>query len=49
MSAQDDWCLKAQAAAATGKVSLLGGQEFPSEIELDAIVGMQWSGTQLMG
>jgi hypothetical protein len=40
MNSQDAWCLKAQAAAATGKLSLLEGQDFPSEIELDVIVGI---------
>jgi hypothetical protein len=40
MRAQDNWCLKAQAAASTGKLSLLKAEEFPSEIELDAVVGM---------
>jgi hypothetical protein len=39
MKAQDNWCLKAQAAASTGKLSLLEGQDFPSELELDVIVG----------
>jgi hypothetical protein len=41
MNAQDAWCLKAQAAAATGKLSFLEGEDFPSEIELDVIVGIQ--------
>ena len=41
MKAQDAWCLKAQAAASTEKLALLEGQDFPSEIELDVIVGMQ--------
>ena len=40
MNAQDAWCLKAQAAAATGKLSILEGEDFPSEIELDVIVGI---------
>jgi hypothetical protein len=40
MKAQDAWCLKAQAAASTGTLSLLKGEEFPSDIELDVIVGM---------
>jgi hypothetical protein len=40
MKAQDTWCLKAQAAASTGTLSLLKGEEFPSDIELDVIVGM---------
>lgn len=39
MNAQDAWCLKAQAAASTGRLSLLEGEEFPSDIELDVIVG----------
>jgi hypothetical protein len=39
MKAQDSWCLKAHASASTGKLSLLEGQEFPSAIELDVIVG----------
>jgi hypothetical protein len=42
MKAQDAWCLKAQATASTGKLSLLEGQDFPSEIELDVIVGMRY-------
>jgi hypothetical protein len=42
VKAQDAWCLKAQAAASTGKLSLLEGQDFPSEIELDVIVGMRY-------
>lgn len=37
--AQDAWCLKAQAAASTGQLSLLAGEEFPSSLELDVIVG----------
>ena len=40
MEEQDAWCLKARAAASTGKLSILEGQDFPSEIELDVIVGM---------
>ena len=40
MEEQDAWCLKAQAAASTGKLSILEGQNFPSEIELDVIVGI---------
>jgi hypothetical protein len=40
MKAQDAWCLKARAAASTGTLSLLKGEEFPSDIELDVIVGM---------
>jgi hypothetical protein len=40
MEEQDIWCLKAQAAASTGKLSILEGRDFPSEIELDVIVGM---------
>ena len=39
LTAQDNWCLKAQAAASTGKLSILEGQDFPSELELDVIVG----------
>jgi hypothetical protein len=39
LKAQDNWCLKAQAAASTGKLSFLEGQDFPSELELDVIVG----------
>jgi len=39
MKAQDAWCLKAQAAASTGHLSLLEGKEFPSSLELDIIVG----------
>ena len=39
MRAQDNWCLKAQAAASTGKLSLLEEEVFPSEIELDVVVG----------
>lgn len=39
MKAQDEWCLRARAAAATGKLSLLESRDFPSEIELDIIVG----------
>ncbi len=40
MEEQDAWCLKAQVAVSTGKLSILEGQDFPSEIELDVIVGM---------
>ena len=40
MEEQDAWCLKAQVAASTGKFSILEGQNFPSKIELDVIVGM---------
>jgi hypothetical protein len=40
MKAQDEWCLKAEAAAATGKLSLLKDERFPSDLELDVIVGM---------
>ena len=39
MKAQDNWCLKAQAAASTGKLSIMQGEDFPSELELDVIVG----------
>ena len=39
IKAQDAWCLKAQAAASTGHLSLLEGKEFPSSLELDVIVG----------
>jgi hypothetical protein len=39
MKAQDAWCLKAQAAASTGQLSLLEGESFPSSLELDVIVG----------
>jgi len=39
MKAQDEWCLRARAAAATGELSLLESRDFPSEIELDIIVG----------
>jgi hypothetical protein len=40
LKAQDAWCLKAHAAASSGKLSIMKGEEFPSGIELDAIVGM---------
>jgi hypothetical protein len=40
MKSQDAWCLKAQAAASTRTLSLLEGEEFPSNIELDVIVGI---------
>ena len=41
MKAQDNWCLKAQAAASRGKLSSLMQEEyFPSELELDVIVGI---------
>ena len=39
MKAQDNWCLKAQAAASTGKLSIMQEEDFPSELELDVIVG----------
>jgi hypothetical protein len=41
MKKQDNWCLTAQAAASTGRLSLLEGRElYPSELELDVIVGI---------
>ena len=40
MNAQDAWCFKAKAAASTGDLSLLESEDFPSDIELDVIVGM---------
>jgi hypothetical protein len=40
MEEQDVWCLKAQVAASTGKLAILEDQDFPSEIELDVIIGM---------
>jgi hypothetical protein len=48
MKKQDAWCLQAQAAASTGKLSILEGQDFPSEIELDVIVGRHAHMTWLM-
>lgn len=39
MEAQDAWCLKAQAAVSTKKFSIIEGEGFPSQIELDVIVG----------
>ena len=40
MKAQDNWCLKAQVAASRGKLSIMEEEEFPSELELDVIVGI---------
>ena len=40
LKAQDAWCLRAQAAASSGKLSIMKGEEFPTVIELDVIVGM---------
>jgi len=41
MRSQDEWCLRAEAAAATGRLSLLKDEHFPSDLELDVIVGMR--------
>jgi hypothetical protein len=40
VKAQDEWCIKAAAAASTGNLAILQGQEFPSALELDVIVGV---------
>jgi hypothetical protein len=39
LKAQDEWCVKAEAAAISGRLSLLKDEKFPSELELDVIVG----------
>jgi hypothetical protein len=41
MTTQDEWCLKAEAAVATGRTSLLKDEHFPSDLELDVIVGIR--------
>jgi len=43
MKAQDNWCLKAQAAASRGKLSTMQDEDFPSELELDVIVGTTYT------
>lgn len=39
MKAQDEWCLKAEAAASMGRLSSLM-DTFPSDLELDVVVGI---------